>query len=148
MAPPEPGDGGQADHGGGVHGEPGGGGVQVDQSSVAVKDRDKLNEMTEITENVGLKKSELDEWKLSGENFKVLDKVAQGKNEKNDLGKEQKSFMGKKAWRNLLGRQQYNQLEKGIAFAMKGVGNERPDDPIERFSYLLLLFHNNDRKSE
>ena len=40
----------------------------------------------------------------------------------------------------MLGRRKYAQLEKGITFAMKSVGNEQPEDPIKSFSQQLLLF--------
>ena len=52
---------------------------------------------------------------------------------------EQNSSHENLTWRKLLGRTKCVQLEKGITFAMKSVGKEQPEDPIERFSDLLLL---------
>ena len=40
----------------------------------------------------------------------------------------------------VLGEKKYHDLEKGLAFALKIVGKERPSDPIQRFSALLMVF--------
>ena len=40
----------------------------------------------------------------------------------------------------VLGERKYHHLEKALAFALKIVGKERPSDPIQRFSALLIVF--------
>ena len=60
--------------------------------------------------------------------------------------KEGISSSGPPSWREVLGRRKYAQLEKGITFAMKSVGNEQPEDPIKSFSQQLLLFDKQDHQ--
>ena len=46
----------------------------------------------------------------------------------------------KKSWKEMYGQNQCSQLEKGIAYALKTVSKEKPNNPIERFSQLLLEY--------
>ena len=90
------------------------------------------------------------EWQFLQKGLTVVEKAVKNSNNYDKIlkvGKVKESSVEKESWRTLLGRTKYVQLEKGITFAMKGVGKERPVDPIERFSHLLLLCHNKNMES-
>ena len=53
---------------------------------------------------------------------------------------ERDHSLGILGWKTVFGNSEYGHLEKGISFALKGVGREQPEDPIGRFSQLLICF--------
>eukprot|EP00090_Calanus_glacialis_P026889 TRINITY_DN42267_c0_g1_i1.p1 TRINITY_DN42267_c0_g1~~TRINITY_DN42267_c0_g1_i1.p1 ORF type:complete len:142 (-),score=39.62 TRINITY_DN42267_c0_g1_i1:102-494(-) len=46
----------------------------------------------------------------------------------------------KSSWQEVIGRNQYADLENGLSFALKVIGREKPDEPIERLAQLLLSY--------
>ena len=46
----------------------------------------------------------------------------------------------KTSWQEMIGRNQYADLEKGLSFALKEIGREKPKEPIERLAQLLLSY--------
>ena len=46
----------------------------------------------------------------------------------------------KSSWQEVIGRDKYADLENGLSFALKVIGREKPEDPIERLAQLLLSY--------
>ena len=46
----------------------------------------------------------------------------------------------KSSWQEVIGRNKYADLENGLSFALKVIGREKPEEPIERLAQLLLAY--------
>ena len=46
----------------------------------------------------------------------------------------------KSNWHEVIGKDQYAELERGLSFALKIIGREKPLDPIERLAQMLLSY--------
>ena len=46
----------------------------------------------------------------------------------------------KSNWHEVIGKDNYSDLENGLSYALKVLGREKPEDPMERLSQLLLVY--------